>query len=54
MRRTDWIIKHLYEPGGYFTSPYETKEGLRKKLEGMYSKVKVASVEGIACFRCRK
>ena len=53
-RRTDWIIRHLYQPGGYFTPPYETKESLRKRLEGMYSKVKVANVEGIACFRCIK
>ncbi len=53
-RRTDWIIRHLYQPGGYFTPPYETKESLRKRLEGMYSKVKVAGVEGMACFRCVK
>ena len=53
-RRTDWIIRHLYQPGGYFTPPYETKGSLRKRLEGMYSKVKVASVEGIACLRCVK
>ena len=53
-RRTDWIIRHLYQPGGYFTPPYETKGSLKKRLEGMYSKVKVASVEGIGCFRCMK
>ena len=53
-RRTDRIIRHLYQPGGYFTPPYETKGSLKKRLEGMYSKVKVASVEGIGCFRCMK
>lgn len=53
-KRTDWFIRNLYQPKGFFTAPYETKESLCKRLEGMYSKVKVASVEGIGCFRCRK
>ena len=53
-RRTDWIIQNLYQRAGYFTPPYETKESLRKRLRGMFSKVKIASVEGIGCFRCVK
>ena len=53
-RRTDWIIQNLYQRAGYFTPPYETKESLTKRLRGMFSKVKIASVEGIACFRCVK
>lgn len=53
-RRTDWMIRHLYQPKGYFTPPYETKQSLHERLERMYTKVKVTSVEGIACFRCRK
>ena len=53
-RRTDWMIRHLYQPAGYFTPPYETKKSLRSRLEGMYTKVKIASVEGIGCFRCVK
>ena len=53
-KRTDWFIRNLYEPKGYFTPPYETEQSLRKRLELMYGKVKVASVEGMACFRCRK
>ena len=52
--RTDWMIKHLYQPKGYFTPPYETEQSLRERLERMYTKAKVTSVEGIACFRCRK
>ena len=52
--RTDWMIKHLYQPKGYFTPPYETEQSLRERLERMYAKAKVTSVEGIACFRCRK
>ena len=53
-RRTDWIIRHLYQPGGYFTAPYETNESLKARLERMYAKAEVSSVEGIASFRCVK
>jgi len=53
-RRTDWFIRHLYVPKGFFTPPFETEESLRKRLEGMYRKVSVSSVEGIGCFRCKK
>ncbi len=52
--RTDWIIKHIYEPNGAFTAPYETKESLKRRLERMYKSVNVTCVEGIACFTCVK
>ena len=52
--RTDWVIRHLYQPKGFFTPPYETRESLEQRLCGMYSDAEVSTVEGIACFRCRK
>ena len=52
--RTDWFIKHLYQPKGFFTPPYETMESLRARLSTMYAEVDVTRYEGIACFRCRK
>lgn len=52
--RTDWFIRNLYQPKGFFTPPYETEESLRKRLTGMYRKAEVSAVEGIACFRCTK
>ncbi len=52
--RTDWFIRNLYQPKGFFTPPYETKDSLRKRLSGMYSSADVTHVEGIACFRCYK
>ncbi|MBR6029510.1 MAG: class I SAM-dependent methyltransferase [Clostridia bacterium] len=52
--RTDWFIRHLYQPRGFFTPPYETEESLRKRLAGLYTKAEVSSVEGIAVFRCVK
>ena len=53
-RRTDWFIDKLYVPKGFFTPPFETEDSLRKRLQGMYEKVSVASVEGMGCFCCRK
>ena len=53
-RRTDWFIRHLYVPKGFFTPPFETEETLRERLQAMYSEVSVTAVEGIGCFRCRK
>ena len=53
-KRTDWMIRHLYQPKGFFTPPYETEESLRARLRGMYRKAEVSCVEGIGCFRCVK
>ncbi len=52
--RTDWFIRKLYVPRGFFTPPFETEDSLRDRLSGMYEDVRVTAVEGIACFRCRK
>lgn len=52
--RTDWFIRHLYQPKGYFTPPYETEESLRTRLSKRYAEAKVTRYEGIACFQCRK
>lgn len=53
-RRTDWFVKKIYTPKGYFTPPYETAFGLEKRLKSMYKKAKVKTVEGMAAFQCRK
>ena len=53
-KRTDWFIRHLYQPKGFFTPPYETEQSLRKRLSGLYKEAEVTMVEGIGCFRCRK
>ena len=52
--RTDWFIRHLYQPKGFFTAPYETRISLRERLSRMYETAVVTAVEGIGCFRCRK
>ena len=53
-KRTDWFIRTLYVPKGYFTPPFETERSLRQRLSNIYDLVQVSRVEGIACFACRK
>ncbi|MBQ8137692.1 MAG: class I SAM-dependent methyltransferase [Clostridia bacterium] len=53
-RRTDWFIRHLYQPKGWFTPPYETEASLRQRLKGLYRAADVSRVEGIGVFRCIK
>jgi len=52
--RTDWFVRHMYVPKGFFTEPFENQESLRKRLEGMYSQVSVHSVNAEGIFSCRK
>ena len=53
-KRTDWFIRHLYQPKGFFTPPYETAESLRTRLSRLYREADVTLVEGIGCFCCKK
>ena len=53
-RRTDRLIKKLYEPMKFFTPPYETVQSLKVRLEGMYADVQLGNVKSIAWFVCRK
>ena len=53
-KRTDWFIRHLYQPKGFFTPPYETETSLQQRLSKLYRSVNVTSVEGMGCFRCVK
>lgn len=53
-RRTDWFIKKLYTPKGFFTPPYETAESLRQRLSRQYNHVWLETVESMASFRAKK
>lgn len=53
-RRTDWFIRHAYEPAKFFTPPYETAESLRTRLSAMYVDVSMGTLKSIAWFVCRK
>ncbi len=53
-KRTDWMIRKLYQPMKFFTPPYETAASLKARLEGMYEQVEMGCVESIAWFNARK
>lgn len=53
-KRTDWFVEKMYTPKGFFTPPYETVGSLKARLQSLYLKAEVKSVEGMAAFRCRK
>ena len=52
--RTDWFIRHAYEPAKFFAPPYEAVTSLQTRLNGLYETAKVGSLKGIAWFVCRK
>lgn len=53
-QRTDWFIRKLYTPKGFFTPPYETAKSLDERLGRMYTESARYTVESMACFTCRK
>ena len=53
-KRTDWFVKHMYVPKGFFTPPFDTKETLEKRLKGLYEQVRVSPVRAEGVFCCRK
>ena len=53
-RRTDWLVRRLYVPKGWFTPPFETAESLRHRLEEIFGPAKVRTVQSIASFACQK
>lgn len=52
--RTDWCIRHFYEPKGFFTPPFETAKSLKRRLEGLYKTVTLNTVKSMASFCCQK
>lgn len=54
VKRTDFVVEHVFVKEGSYTGPFETKESLIKRLESMYSKVEVKNYNSVALFRCVK
>ena len=52
--RTDWFVRHMYVPKGFFKPPFETKESLTKRLRSLYTQVEVHTVRAEGIFRCVK
>lgn len=52
--RTDWFVRHMYVPKGFFTPPFETESSLRERLHELYAGVEVHAVRAEGIFRCVK
>ena len=53
-RRTDWFIRHVYEPAKFFTPPYETMQTLQDTLQRLCETVRLGNLKSIAWFVCKK
>ncbi len=53
-KRTDWFVRHMYVPKGFFTLPFETRETLEKRLKDLYAEVRVSPVRAEGVFCCVK
>lgn len=54
VKRTDFVVEHVFVKEGSYTGPFETLESLRKRLESMYSRVEIKNYNSVALFRCVK
>ena len=52
--RTDWFVRRVYVPKGFFTPPFDTRESLTARLGALYAEVNVSAVRAEGIFRCRK
>ena len=53
-RRTDWCIRHVYQPMKFFNPSYESRDSLQARLNARYDSAETDHVKGIVWFRCRK
>ena len=52
--RTDFFVRKMYVPKGFFTPPFETKESLTDRLKSLYAEAEVSAVRAEGIFRCVK
>lgn len=53
-KRTDFFVRKMYVPKGFFTPPFESRESLRSRLEALYTTAEVHTVNAEGIFRCVK
>ena len=53
-RRTDFFVRKMYVPKGFFTPPFETEESLRARLQDLYTEAEVHALKAEGLFRCVK
>jgi ubiquinone/menaquinone biosynthesis C-methylase UbiE len=53
VKRTDWVVRNIYEPRGFFTPPFLTETELKTKLQLLFTRVKLWTLGAIAMFQCQ-
>ena len=53
-KRTDFFVRKMYVPKGFFTPPFETRDSLQARLEALYSRAEVHAVRAEGVFCCVK
>ena len=53
-KRTDWLVKNILAPKGWFTPPFPTEDQLLKILHNLYSEVDFHVDGSMVYFRCIK
>ena len=53
-KRTDFFVRKMYVPKGFFTPPFETRESLEGRLKELYREAEVRTINAEGIFRCVK
>ena len=54
LRRTDWLVRRILAPKGWFTPPFHTEAEVRQILQERYSKVEIHTDNAILWCVCEK
>ena len=54
LRRTDWLVRRILAPKGWFTPPFHTEAEVRQILQQRYSKVEIHTDNAILWCVCEK
>ena len=52
--QTDFFVRKMYVPKGFFTPPFETRESLQARLDALYTRAEVHAVRAEGVFCCVK
>lgn len=53
-RRTDFLVKHILAPKGWFTPPFQTRAEVEQRLKRDYAEIELEQERAILSFRCVK
>ena len=53
-RRTDWLVRYVLAPKGWFTPPFHTKDELKGILDKIYQEVQLYTDGSMVAIKCTK